>query len=267
MVSGRGVRPSTVKARAGSIGPHGATIAAMPNRRVNWDERANDRTPMPNLPELSLLETRVLGVLVEKQHTVPDTYPLSLLALTAGCNQKTSRDPLMNAAESEVGAAVDRLKTLSLVVESSGGRVMRYAQNVGRVLAVPTQAVALLAVLMLRGPQTVGELRINCERLHRFADTSAVEAFLHELAAREAGALVVLLPRQPGAREARWAHLMSGAPVPETAAARAADAAEGGEVAAQIAALQADVARLQQQVAALEAQIEKMGVERDAAGA
>src|ERR1700752_4695426 len=163
---------------------------------------------MTTLPELSLLETRVLGVLVEKQHTVPDTYPLTLLALTAGCNQKTSRDPIMNASESEVQGAIDHLKALSLVVESSGGRVMRYAQNVGRVLAVPTQAVALLAVLMLRGPQTVGELRINCDRLHRFADTSAVEAFLQELAARPSGALVALLPRQPGEREARWAQLL-----------------------------------------------------------
>ncbi len=122
------------------------------------------------LPALSLLETRVLGVLVEKQHTVPDTYPLTLLALTSGCNQKTSRDPILNASEAEVQAAIDHLKTLTLVVESSGGRVMRYAHNVGRVLAIPTQAVALLAALMLRGPQTVGELRISCDRLHRFAD-------------------------------------------------------------------------------------------------
>ena len=167
---------------------------------------------MTTFPDLSLVETRVLGVLVEKQHTVPDTYPLTLLALTAGCNQKTSRDPLLNATESEVQAAIDRLKTLTLVVESSGGRVMRYAQNVGRVLTIPAQAVAILAVLMLRGAQTIGELRINCDRLHRFADTSAVEAFLQELAAREAGPLVALLARQPGEREARWAHLLSGAP-------------------------------------------------------
>ena len=100
--------------------------------------------PMPPLI-LSLLETRVLGVLVEKQHTVPDTYPLTLLALTGGCNQKTSRDPVMNASETEVQAALDRLKTLSFVVESSGGRVMRYAHNVERVLAIPSQAVALIA--------------------------------------------------------------------------------------------------------------------------
>src|ERR1700757_3747975 len=116
---------------------------------------------MSQLPALSLLEARVLGVLVEKQRTVPDTYPLSLNALLAGCNQKTNRDPVINVTEAEVRATVDRLRSLSLVVESSGERVMRYAHNIERVLGVPSQAVALLASLMLRGPQTVGELRIN----------------------------------------------------------------------------------------------------------
>jgi len=156
------------------------------------------------LPPLSLLDTRVLGVLVEKQLTVPDTYPLTLNALVAGCNQKSSRDPIIDASEDEVTSAIDRLKGLSLVMESSGGRVMRYAHNVSRVLEVPTQAVAILAVLMLRGPQTAGELRIHTERLHRFSDISAVEGFLHELAARASGALVVELPRQAGSRETRW---------------------------------------------------------------
>src|SRR5215218_1466369 len=112
---------------------------------------------MTSLPQLSLLETRVIGVLVEKQHTVPDSYPLTLNALVSGCNQKTSRDPILEATEDEVQSAIDRLKALSLVVESSGGRVMRYAQNFGRVLAIPAQAVALLTIIMLRGPQTVGE--------------------------------------------------------------------------------------------------------------
>src|SRR6266566_8653097 len=112
------------------------------------------------LPALSLLETRVLGVLVEKQHTVPDTYPLTLNALVAGCNQKTSRDPILDASDADVQAALDSLKTHSLVVESSGSRVMRYAHNVERALVIPSQAVALLATLMLRGPQTAGELRI-----------------------------------------------------------------------------------------------------------
>jgi len=121
---------------------------------------------------------------------VPDAYPLSLNALLAGCNQKTSRLPVMNASEADVLAAIESLKGLSLVIESSGGRVMRYAQNVKRVLQVPTESVALLSMLMLRGPQTAAELRANCERLCRFSDVSAVEAFLVELAQRPAEALV-----------------------------------------------------------------------------
>ena len=170
------------------------------------------------LPALSLLETRVLGVLVEKQHTVADTYPLTLNALIAGCNQKTSREPVLSATDAEVQATVDRLKSLSLIVESSGGRVMRYAHNVERVLGLPSQAVALLATLMLRGPQTLGELRINSDRLHRFADISAVDAFLQELAARPGGAMVAELPRAPGSRENRSMHLLSGAKPPESVA-------------------------------------------------
>ena len=187
-----------------------------------------------SLPALSLLETRVLGALVEKRHTVPDTYPLTLNALVAGCNQKTSRDPVIEASEGEVQAAVDHLRQLALVVESSGGRVMRYAENAGRVLGIPSESVALVATLMLRGPQTPAEIRQNCERLHRFADVSSVEAYLDELAARGAGALVVELPRAPGARENRWAHLLCGAPDVAAAPANApaADAIAVGEIAA-----------------------------------
>jgi uncharacterized protein YceH (UPF0502 family) len=211
------------------------------------------------LPALSLLETRVLGVQVEKRHTVPDAYPLTLNALVGGCNQKTSRDPILEASDAEVQAAVDHLKRLSLVVESSGGRVMRYAHNVERVLDVPSQAVALLAVLMLRGPQTVGELRINSDRLHRFADLSAVEAFLHELAERPAGGLVVELARAAGARETRWAHLLSGEPA--VAAATDATPATATVAVAEIAALKANVADLQREVAALRATVDRLCAE------
>ena len=211
------------------------------------------------LPALSLLETRVLGVLAEKQHTVPDAYPLTLNALVAGCNQKTSRDPVLDAGDAEVQGAVDHLRTLSLIVESSGGRVMRYAHNVERVLAVPSQSVALLAALMLRGPQTSSELRTGTERLHRFADASAVEAFLHELASRPAGALVVELPRQPGTREARWMHLLSGAP----AVGDAPVAVAGNDVLAvsEVAALKANLARVEDEVAALKIVVAKLCAE------
>ncbi len=159
---------------------------------------------------LTPLEARVLGVLVEKQHTVPDTYPLSRHAITAGCNQKTARSPVIEASDAEVMTAVDGLKALSLVFEGSSSRVVKFEHNMGRVLGVPAQAVALLTVLMLRGPQTAAELRLNCERLHRFADISSVEGFLDELAVKEPPR-VVKLPRAPGSREARWAHLLCGA--------------------------------------------------------
>ena len=172
---------------------------------------------------LTPLEARVLGVLVEKQHTVPDTYPLSLNAITAGCNQKTARFPVIEATEAEVVTAVDGLKSLSLVFEGSGSRVVKYEHNMARVLGVPGQAVALLTVLMLRGPQTAAELRLNCERLYKFADISSVEGFLEELAAKEPPR-VVKLARAPGSREARWAHLLGG----QVAEARAAAPLGGG---------------------------------------
>ncbi len=205
--------------------------------------------PAP-LPALSLLEARVLGVLVEKQHTVPDTYPLTLNALVAGCNQKTSRHPILEASDAEAQAALDHLKSLSLVVESSGGRVMRYAHNAGRVLGLPPQSVALLATLMLRGPQTAGELRINSERLHAFTDISAVEAFLEELSARPGGPLVRELSRQPGTRETRWAHLLSGEP-DEAPAQAAAQPGPRETSLGEIAALKSNVDRLEGEVAEL----------------
>ena len=212
------------------------------------------------LPTISLLETRVLGVLVEKQHTVPDTYPLSLNALVAGCNQKTSRDPVLNASEAEVQSAIDQLKFLSLVMEGSGNRVTRYEHNVGRVLQLPSQSVAILATLMLRGPQTPGELRINCERLHKFSDISSVEAFLHELRDRAAGAMVVELPRRPGSRENRWAHVLSGAPAADVAVP--ATPTIGSDVTVgELAALKANVARLEDEVIELKATVVKLCAE------
>jgi uncharacterized protein YceH (UPF0502 family) len=214
------------------------------------------------LPVLPPLETRVLGVLVEKEHTVPDIYPLSLNALTAGCNQKNNRDPVMNATESDVQAAIDRLRPLSLVIESSGSRVMRYSQNVQRVLKVPTEAVALLAALWLRGPQTAAELRVASERLHRFADVSSVEGYLEQLATRadEAGGpLVVLLPRSPGMREQRWAHLLSG-PV-EAAHTPASARADAGADGIELQSLRDEVVRLSSEVSDLRSRVEAL--ERD----
>jgi hypothetical protein len=205
-------------------------------------------------PSLSLLEARIVGTLIEKQRTVPDTYPLSLNALAAGCNQKTSRHPVMEASDSELLQAIDNLTVLGLVSAVSGSRVARFAHGLERALGVPTQASALLAVLMLRGPQTAGELRLNCERLHRFADISAVEAFLEELAARPEGTLVVELPRLPGSRENRWAHLLSGQPAGGFVPAPLVAASRGDEIVQlneRVAALEAEVAELRVMLARL----------------
>ena len=211
------------------------------------------------LPELSLLETRVLGTLFEKQHTVPDSYPLTLNALVSGCNQKSSRSPVMEATEAEVQAGIDSLKRLNLVMETSGSRVARYSHNLDRVLQVPAQSAALLASLMLRGPQTAGELRISCERLHKFSDISAVQGFLAELAARPAGPLVVELPRLAGARENRWAHLLSGAP--EHEAPQAFKNTGSGATPDEMPALKTQVARLEAELAELKAAVERIAAQ------
>lgn len=218
---------------------------------------------------LTPLEARVLGVLVEKQATVPDTYPLSLNALVNGCNQKTARDPVIEASDAEVLTALDGLKALALVFETSGSRVVKYEHNMARALQVPGAAVALLAVLMLRGPQTAAELRLNSERLHRFADISSVEAFLDELATKEPPR-VVKLARAPGEREARWAHRLCGepalpalpparAPLDERAATAVVPASDVS--AGEIAALKAEQTRLAAELEALRALVDRLARE------
>lgn len=200
---------------------------------------------------LTPLQARVVSVLYEKEHTVPDTYPLSINALMSGCNQKTSRDPVMTISESDVQQTLDELRRRSWVIESSGGRVMRYSHNLKRMLGVPAESVALLVTLMLRGPQTPGELRINCDRLQRFSDLSAMQGFLDELATRPQGPMAVLLPRQPGARESRWMHLLSGPPDeallhPAPGARGMGGAPAGGSAAAQADEIEALTQRVEQ---------------------
>jgi len=212
---------------------------------------------------LTAAEARVLGTLMEKARTVPDSYPMSLNAIAAGCNQKSSRDPLTNFSESEVQEALDGLKRRSLAFTTRGSRVDRWEHNFQRALVVPEQSAVLLALLMLRGPQTAGELRIHSERWYRFADISSVEAFLDELGNRteeRGGPLVVQLPRAPGAREARWAHLLCGpvetaTPAAQEAAAAAPAATGAVGLAGRVAALESEVARLRAQLEDLSAQL------------
>lgn len=209
---------------------------------------------------LSPLEARVLGVLVEKQLTVPDTYPLTLNSLVAGCNQKTSREPVMNVNEGEVQMALDELRGRTLVIDSYGasGRVMRYAHNLDRVLKVSPPLLALLTALMLRGPQTPGELRAAADRFYKFPDISALEAYLEEMAARSTGRLAVRLARQPGAREARWAHLLCGEPdLDAIASLGAEDAPSIGE----LAAVKANLAQLRGEVSELRGLVDRLYAE------
>jgi hypothetical protein len=207
---------------------------------------------------LSPLEARVLGVLIEKQLTTPDYYPLTLNALLAGCNQKSNRNPVMNVTEGEVQMALDGLKHHTLIIESYGasGRVMRYAHNLTKVLGVSQAVSALLDALMLRGPQTPGELRTGCDRMYRFADISSVEAYLEEMATRGAGALVVKLAKQPGSREHRWAHLLCGPVDAEAQAAATLD--DDGVTTGELAALKSNIAQVRDELAELRALVERL---------
>ena len=201
---------------------------------------------------LTHAEARVLATLMEKARTVPDSYPLTLNSLQTGCNQKSSRDPVMNLSEAEIADALDSLREYSMVIESSGSRVTRYEHNFQRAAGVPEQSAALLGLLMLRGPQTAGELRINADRWYKFLDIGSVEAFLDELQARgedKGGPLVVKLPRAAGAREQRWAHLLCG-PV-DVSALQASPGPETGAAAGD-AGLAARVERLEARVEELE---------------
>jgi uncharacterized protein YceH (UPF0502 family) len=216
-------------------------------------------TPTCPSPTLTPIEARVLGTLMEKARTVPDSYPLSLNTLLLGCNQKTTRDPLMELTEAQIATALDELKSAGLIRESSGGRTMRYEHNFQRGIGVFEQAAVLLGLLMLRGPQTAGELRLNSERWYKFADISSVEGFLEELQDRSAekgGPLVVKMARAPGAREQRWAHLLCG-PVDatQTGLTRLAESAGAGNSAERIDRLEAEVAQLRATVQKLCAEL------------
>lgn len=199
------------------------------------------------LPPLNAAEVRVLGALVEKQITTPDYYPLSLNALTNACNQLSNRDPVVAFEENTVVEAVANLRAKRLATQYAGAesRVAKYKHTLTDALLLTPAEVALLCVLMLRGPQTVGELRARCERLFRFDTLPEVEEALAALAARSPQPLVVRLPRQPGTKEARFAHLLAGpieAPVTPTTAPVAPPSAPAASD--RVSQLEADLASL-----------------------
>ena len=225
---------------------------------------------------LSAAEARVIGCLVEKQITTPDQYPLSLNALTNACNQKSNRDPVMALGETDVQQLVDALARKHVIMERSGfgSRVPKYQHCYCNTefsgLRFTPQELAIVCELLLRGPQTPGELRSRAARMADFADSAEVEGVLEALAGRAEGAVVQRLPRQPGRREARYAHLLSGelpaALTAESAAPNAAHAARApthaetasdarlGELEAEVRALRAELAELRAGLAELRAQ-------------
>ena len=205
-------------------------------------------------------DVRVLGSLIEKELTTPDNYPLSLNALVNACNQSSNRDPVVHYDEVTVKAAVDRLRKYSLVrsMQRSGERVMKYTHLLGDAMNLDRAQLAILDVLVLRGPQTLGEVRTHAGRMYDFQSLDDVEATLDGLASRSPEPLAVRLERQPGQKEARYAHLLSGEPV-ITAAAIERQPIEAPEPRAdRFAELEQSLADLRDEVASLRAEIAEL---------
>lgn len=175
------------------------------------------------LNPLTETEARVLGALIEKELTTPEYYPLTLNLLLAACNQKNNRHPVTAYDDKTVLRALDALRTakLALFIGQAGARVPKYAHTCAETLPLPSPEIALLCVLLLRGPQTAGELRTRCERMYPFTSVEAAENLLDNMAGRGEEALVCQLPRLPGRRECRYVHLLCGPPTPEELATAA----------------------------------------------
>jgi uncharacterized protein YceH (UPF0502 family) len=208
---------------------------------------------------LTETEVRVLGSLIEKQLTTPEYYPLTLNALVAACNQKNNRNPVTSYSENEVDNALFSLrdKNLAYVFHGSTSRVPKYKHVVPEVMHLKPAEVAALAVLMLSGPQTVGEIRTRGSRFYEFADLEEVEETLRALGAREGEPLTMKLPRQAGQKEARFAHLLAGEPVVEQVIEAPVERkARGGNDAERVASLEEAVQNLTQRVEELTAQFD-----------
>jgi uncharacterized protein YceH (UPF0502 family) len=203
--------------------------------------------------ELAPLEARVIGCLIEKQITTPDQYPLSLNALVNACNQKSNRDPIMEVDERTVQDTLDQLARKHFVIEKSGfgSRVPKYQHRFCNTeygtLKLTAQELAIVCELLVRGPQTPGELRTRASRMASFSDVGQVEAALESLRTREDGPFVVRLPREAGRRDSRYAHLFSGAvAVPATSSepATVADSSAAVETCARLDRLEEQLQRL-----------------------
>lgn len=203
---------------------------------------------------LTPIQIRVLGCLIEKKETTPEQYPLSLNALRTACNQKTARNPVTSFSEGEVGHTVRELESQGWVREEWGARVARYEHLAGKVLGLQSKGLALLCPLMLRGPQTPGELKTNAHRLFEFDDLDDVQFVLQRLAEHEPP-LVMALPRQPGQKEVRYVQLLAGEPDLAEFEAMAAAAPAGTSLGPRVEALEAAVASLQEELADLRSRL------------
>ncbi len=204
------------------------------------------RLPRP----LDAVEARVLGALLEKELLTPDAYPMTLPALVAACNQRTSREPVTDLSAAEVVGALDRLRELVLVWKVTGGRAEKWEHNLEAKWQAGRPEKAMLALLLLRGAQTAAELRARAERTHELASVGAAEELLGAMAAH-ADPLVAELPRRPGQKEARWTHLVSGPPPAEVAAPRAAAPPRTSPMEERLLALEERVTALEAELAAL----------------
>lgn len=207
--------------------------------------------------QLTPLEARVIGCLLEKQVTTPEQYPLSINAVATACNQKTNREPVMTLSEAEVQDQLDTLvkRHYLRTVSGFGNRVTKYEQRFCNSefgdLKLSSAEVALVTTLLLRGAQTPGELRGRAQRMHEFADMAEVESTLERLANREDGPFVVRLPREPGKRESRYMHLFSGEVDLQSVAAQSSAPAADGGLRDRVEALEGEVAELKQRLDSL----------------
>lgn len=207
----------------------------------------------PRLPRaLDAVEIRVLGSLAEKQLSTPEYYPLTLNALVAACNQKSNREPVMELGESQIQRTLDRLQDEKLVWKVLGGRAVRYDHNMDTLWHLSRKEKALLTLLFLRGPQTAGELRGRSDRLQQFESVAEAEETLRDMAAHSEP-LVTKLPRRPGQKEERWAHLAGGTPAEEPESEAAAEAHGDSRE-----PLSVRVLRLEEQMAALAAELHEL---------
>jgi len=201
-------------------------------------------------------EVRVLGALIEKEATTPEYYPLSLNALVNACNQRSNRDPVVDYDDEIVLAAIERLRALGLAYIITGSRVTKYSQRISETLNLGRRELAALCTLLLRGPQTLGEIKDRSERMFAFGDLSETETVLDRLADWPGGALVTKLQRQPGQKEIRFAHLLAGEPSFEATAS--ATASPGPASSSRIVQLEIDLQQLRAEFEALKDRFEQL---------